>query len=160
MLGLPSHGTISERPRKMTSEHFLRGTLQRRASALALAMTICPATALASNSDGVAELIELAGFVLLSPVYVLIAVALFLGWFVEKRRAAVASLWALGSLGVPALVVSLWVLKATLPYSESTLAALHVGAVSAVMGLVIAGAWSFFLLIRTASSGDSQEKKT
>jgi hypothetical protein len=43
--------------------------MQRRARALALAMTACPATALASNFGELKKFFELAGFVVLAPAY-------------------------------------------------------------------------------------------
>lgn len=53
----------------MTSEQVVRGAMQRRARALALAMTACPATALASNFGELKKFFELAGFVVLAPAY-------------------------------------------------------------------------------------------
>jgi hypothetical protein len=84
--------------------------MKRRARALALAMTACPAAAFASNFGEVKGLFELAGFVVLAPAHLWIVAAFIVGLAVGNSRTAVVWLWVLGLFSVPSLAVSVWVL--------------------------------------------------
>jgi hypothetical protein len=136
----------------MASEHSLRDTLQRRARALAWVLALCPATALASNFGEMKGLLEFVGFLFLSPAWTFIVAALIVGGVVENPRLALIWLWVLGVWAVVAFAVSLWVLTLTAPGAEAAIPGVHQLAIFAVLGLVIACAWGFGLLIRALRS--------
>jgi hypothetical protein len=132
--------------------------MQWRARALALAMTICPATALASRFPDLSGLFETVGFVILFPVYVWIITAFIVGLAVENSRTAAVWLWVFGVFTIPVFAVAIGTLYSSSPGSGMHLPAVHDGAVLAVLGLLLSHAWAFGLLIRTARSGAKAEK--